>query len=192
MSLSLVKKALRKQLLEQRSCLADAEASALAAAAQALVLGLEQFNKAQALALYAPIRGEVDTAEIQHAALAAGKCLCYPRIDQEHLGFFQVKCAAELVLGHFGILEPGPASRELAPEDLDLILLPGVAFDRRGFRLGYGRGFYDRFLTKSQFSGVKVGFGYNFQLLDCLPVERHDQPMDLLVTNQAVYSPTAS
>ena len=192
MSLSVAKKALRRQLLDRRACLSPAEMACMGRAAQALVIGLELFRSAQTLALYAPTRGETDTADIHRAALAAHKSVCYPRVEQERLRFYRVKSRAELVIGRFGILEPGPESHEIAPEDLDLILLPGVAFDQRGFRLGYGRGFYDRFLAESNFSGVKIGMGYTFQMLDCLPVEGHDQPMDLVVTNQTVYSPSAS
>lgn len=192
MSLSSAKKAVRTQILNKRSCLDDAERVHKGAAAQALVIGLELFRAARTLALYAPTRHEIDTTVIYHAALAANKRLCYPRVDQEHLRFFQVKSLAEMVVGHFGILEPAPDSREVAPEDLELMLLPGVAFDRRGFRLGYGRGYYDRYLGAPCFAGTKIGFGYDFQLLDSLPTEGHDQPMDLLVTDQKVYSPSAS
>lgn len=192
MSLSAAKKAIRTQILSKRSCLDEAEMVHRGAAAQALVIGLELFRAARSLALYAPMRHEIDTTVMHHAALAANKCLCYPRVEQEHLRFFQVKSLHELVVGRFGVLEPASGSLEISPADLELLLLPGVAFDRRGFRLGYGRGFYDRFLGTSCFSGTKIGFAYDFQLLDCLPFESHDQPVDLLVTDQAVYSPSVS
>lgn len=192
MSLSAAKKAVRIQMLKERSCLDEVERVQKGAAAQSIIIGLELFRAARTLALYAPIRQEIDTSVIHHAALAAHKCLCYPRVEQEHLRFFHVKSLAELVVGRFGVLEPAPGSLEIAPARLELLLLPGVAFDRRGFRLGYGRGFYDRFLGASCFTGSKIGFAYDFQLLDCLPVGRHDQPVDLLVTDLAVYSPSAS
>ncbi len=190
MSLSTVKKNVRTQMLDKRSCLDESERIHKGAAAQALLLGLEQFRAARILALYAPTRHEIDTTVIHHAAMAAHKCLAYPRVEQEQLRFFRVKSLAELVVGRFGILEPPPGSLEISPVELELLLVPGVAFDRRGFRLGYGRGFYDRFLAGSCFTGTKVGFAYDFQLLDCLPVERHDQPVDLLVTDLVVYSPS--
>ena len=105
--------------------------------------------------------------------------------------FVEVDDLAALSKGAFGLLEPkGGLTASVA--DLDLMVVPGVAFDRTGHRLGYGKGFYDRELHATGFSGVLIGFCFEFQLLDRLPAESHDVPVDYIVTEQGLFSPLHS
>jgi 5-formyltetrahydrofolate cyclo-ligase len=97
------------------------------------------FREARCLALYSAIHNEVSTDEIVGQALDSGKCLVFPRVSGEDLEFVLIESPSELVSGAFGVKEP--KSCNLVPvEKLDLIVVPGVAFDQRGHRLGYGRG----------------------------------------------------
>ena len=114
-------------------------------------------------------------------ALGAGKQLVYPRVDGETLVFEEVNDLSRLAPGAFGVLEPR-GGRAVAVDRIDVLLVPGVAFDRSGHRLGYGKGFYDRAIAKCSDNTVRVGFAYDFQVVDALPVGEHDQPVAALMT----------
>lgn len=139
------------------------------------------FRDADRLALYSAIHNEVLTEAVSMRALEAGKTLAYPRIKDNVLEFVEVLSRADLIPGLFGVLEP--RGHKLVPiETLDLIVVPGVVFDRKGHRLGYGRGFYDRALAVCRDDCTKVGFAYNFQLVASLPVAAYDQALSILMT----------
>jgi 5-formyltetrahydrofolate cyclo-ligase len=152
---------------------------------QKRLLALPEFREAQRLALYSPVRNEVATEEILRAAREAGKAAAFPRVIGQHLEFVLVTDASELEPGGFGIPEPrGSAVVPLG--SLDLLVIPGVAFDLAGHRLGYGKGFYDRVLHDPEERGTLVGLCYEMQLIDSLPAGVHDVRMDLLVTENRV------
>jgi 5-formyltetrahydrofolate cyclo-ligase len=139
------------------------------------------FRDARHLALYSAIHNEVSTDEIVKQALDSDKSLVFPRVSGEDLEFVEIESPAELVSGAFGVKEPKGCS--LVPvENVDLIVVPGVAFDQRGHRLGYGRGYYDRALARCQDHCIKVGLAYDFQLVEELPVTDFDETLSLLIT----------
>ncbi len=119
--------------------------------------------------------------EVARQALQSGKCLVYPRVNQAELEFVEVLDIAELRSGHFGVLEP-QGSALVPAREIDVMVVPGVAFDLAGHRIGYGRGFYDRALATSPQRGIKVGFAYDFQVVSSLPIAGHDQPLSMLMT----------
>lgn len=188
MSLPLDKNSIRTTLLQRRMLLRRAEIASGSAAAQKQLLSLPAFEQTKTLALYSPIRNEVETANLLSVALAMGKQVCYPRVFGDELYFFQVGSLADLQGGRFGVCEPGPQSTEVDPGQIGLLLVPGVAFDRHGHRLGYGRGYFDRLLSDGCFNGLSVGFCYDFQIQEKLPVEEHDQKVVLLVSDKEIYS----
>jgi len=189
MSLPLHKSSLRTALLRQREQLSRAEVVARSAVAQAQVISLPAFQQAKTIALYSPIRNEVETDSLLTAALTVGKQVCYPCVFAGELRFFQVQSSTDLRVGCFGVCEPDRQSVEITPAQLELLLVPGVAFDRSGHRLGYGRGYFDRFFDGGCFTGLGVGFAYDFQIQDALPAEEHDQRVALLVTDKEIFSP---
>lgn len=189
MSLPLDKRSIRAALLQQRAELSPARRDLQSRAAQTRVLNLSAFNAADTLALYSPIRNEVDTRLLADAVLRDGKRLCFPCVDGETLRFYAVNSTTELQRGCFGVSEPQQAGGDVAAEQIDFLLVPGVAFDPLGHRLGYGRGFFDRFLHASGYSGCRVALGYDFQVVERLPAEEHDQVFDLLVTDKRIISP---
>ena len=189
MSLPLDKNSIRTALLQRRKLLSRADVDAKSSAAQTQLLGLPAFQRAKTLALYSPIRNEVETHRILTASLAAGKQVCYPCVFADELRFFEVRSPADLQVGCFGICEPGHQSIEISPAQIELLLVPGVAFDRQGHRLGYGRGYFDRLLNDGFFCGLSVRFGYDFQIQEKLPAEEHDQKVALLVTDKEIFSP---
>ncbi len=139
------------------------------------------FRDARCLALYSAIHNEVSTDEIVEQALDSDKALVFPRVSGEDLEFVVIESPAELVSGAFGVKEPKGCN--LVPvEKIDLVVVPGVAFDQRGHRLGYGRGYYDRALAKCQSRCVKVGFAYDSQLVEKLPATDYDETLSVLIT----------
>lgn len=158
---------------------------------QQRVIRLPAFRKAAAVALYSPILNEVFTEEIMHEALRLGKTVAFPRVCGECLDFVRVRSSSELAPGAFGVLEP-TGSTTIPSGDLDLVLVPGVAFDREGNRLGYGKGFYDRVLCGTGRPALTVGLCFEMQLVDRLPIEDHDESLDLLVTEENNYTFTPS
>jgi 5-formyltetrahydrofolate cyclo-ligase len=139
------------------------------------------FSNACCLALYSAIHNEVSTDEVATQALAQGKILVLPRVSGQCLEFVEVQNYAELAPGAFGVKEP-QGQNLVAIEKIDLIVVPGVVFDQRGHRLGYGRGFYDRTLAKCQNQCKKVGFAYDFQLVEELPATDYDETLYALIT----------
>ena len=139
------------------------------------------FREARCLALYCAIHNEVSTDEIVEQALDRGKSLVLPRVSGEELEFVLIESPAELVSGTFGVKEP-KGSHLVPVEKVDLIVVPGVAFDQRGHRLGYGRGYYDRALAKCQSHCIKVGFAYDSQLVEELPATDYDETLSMLIT----------
>ena len=133
---------------------------------------------------YAAARGEIALEAVMADALLRGKALALPLCTGP--GRMQARRVTDLSRlrpGRYGIPEPGPDCPELAPETIDLILVPGVAFDPRGGRVGQGGGYYDRFLPLSR--ALRVGVCPEFALLDRVPVRAHDQRMDAVVTPSA-------
>lgn len=172
---------IRQQLLLRRKQLDEALWLELSLRIQQRLLDSECFSRAETLALYSPINKEVQTGTLLNVARMHDKRICFPRVCGDALQFVEFGPAAELQLGAFGVAEP-VGKVVLSAQQIDLVVVPGVAFDRDGFRLGYGKGFYDRELSRMTSSTICVGLCYEFQLCDTLPVEAHDQQLDYVVT----------
>ena len=150
-----------------------------------LFLRLPEFSLSKCILLYAAKGSEVHTDGIIRSALSLGKKVAMPLaiMGERRLELYEIKSIGELSPGAFGILEP-PAlpERRVDPSQIDLAVVPGISFDYRGHRLGYGKGYYDTLLPK--INGVKVGLAYGVQLANRLPNEPHDIPVDILVTEE--------
>ncbi len=176
------KRTIRQELLARRNQLEATDCHYLSLQAQRRLIDSDCFKKAQVLALYSPIRNEVQTGLLFDAARVEGKRVCYPRIQSECLEFLEVASPQELAPGCFGVAEP-QIGKPLPIDAVDLLVVPGVAFDRVGHRLGYGKGFYDRELARVSTAAVSVGLCYDFQLCERLPRESHDRPVQFLATD---------
>ena len=146
-------------------------------------LRLPCFNSAKCVLLYASKGGEVHTDGIIRSALSLGKKVALPvTIKEGHvLELYEIKSIEELSEGAFGILEPARnPERRVQPEEVELVVVPGVSFDRRGHRIGYGLGYYDSLLKKVE--GCKVGLAYDMQIVGHVPDEPHDVAVDMIIT----------
>lgn len=186
MRIELAKEHLREKFLEKRRELTFETAWALSAIIQRTLVESPLFRDATKVALYSSIQNEVLTDEIFTRGRLEDKNFCYPRVHRgsQELSFVPLCSLDELSPGAYDIREPGAAAETLSPSELDLIILPGVAFDTKGARLGFGKGYYDRALT-----GVKcplVALAYDFQITDSIPTEDFDVTMEYIITEERI------
>ena len=142
-----------------------------------------QLHSAHTILFFAPLPDELDVWPLLEKFRAAGKICALPGFDsatQTYSARQVSNLATDIVVGEFGVREPASNCVEIPLEKFDLVLVPGVAFDLHGHRLGRGKGFYDRILSAA--SGVKCGVAYDFQLVAEIPTEPHDKPVDFMVT----------
>jgi len=183
---------IRKKILEARKSLTINEIEVKSEAILQNVLKTPEYMEADNILLYADHDNEVMTRGIFDDALARGKRIYFPKADSltNTMVFYQTTSASQLERGFMGICEPkeNPRLRYCFHADEDtLVILPGVAFDTAGFRLGYGKGFYDKFLSnKRQLSTMALAFAC--QIVEVLPNEPHDIKMDKIVTEEIIYS----
>lgn len=152
-------------------------------------LSLPQVAQAKTLLLYWGMGSEPDTSRLFPSLVAMGKALCLPRCLPGHQ--MEVRLVTEerpLVPHFYGMLEPGLDCLLVTPEQIDLVLVPGLAFDRQGGRLGRGGGYYDRWLASCQ--GMTVALCRDITLVDRLPMQEHDRRVDLIVTETGLYGPS--
>lgn len=177
------KKALRRQLLDRRAAMTVSERQLADRAIAERFLALPEYAAAETLLLYASYGCEVDTYVIARAALRDGKRVAYPLCDAEsHTMRFLICPPDGLRPGYRGIPEPPEDAPDAELCSSVICVLPGLAFDREGHRLGYGGGFYDRFLE--DFRGATVGLARC--LADSLPAEPRDIPCRITVTEKEV------
>ena len=146
-----------------------------------------QMPSAHTILFFAPLPDELDVWPVLEQSLALGTTCALPFFDAEKKTYgarVLNHLASEIITGKFGVREPAAGCAEMPLDQFDLVLVPGMAFDLQGSRLGRGRGFYDRLLEKV--SGIKCGVGYDFQLLEKIPAEPHDAKVDFMLTPSRV------
>jgi 5-formyltetrahydrofolate cyclo-ligase len=174
------KNRIRKSLLERRNRLSATEVYEKSQVIQLHVLNSSQFLDSSTVGVYFPTGTEVRTEEIIQKAIQTGKKVALPRIELEEMNFYQLYDKSfqenDLVVGKFGVKEPSNIGNQITK--LDLLIVPGIVFDYKGHRIGYGRGYFDRYIMKAKVS-FSLGLGYKFQLLSyCLPQLPLDQRID--------------
>lgn len=143
--------------------------------------------------MYIHFRSEVATLPLLKNLIAAGKKISVPLTLQKESRLLAVALTdpeKQLAPGCYGIFEPTPqqvATSTVDPAKIETVLVPGSVFDTQGGRLGYGGGYYDRFLTESAPGAMRVGLAFELQLVDSVPMQPHDQYMDLLFTEKTLY-----
>jgi 5-formyltetrahydrofolate cyclo-ligase len=183
------KSALRTRMLASRHHLLDREQVLAGDLIQGALTALPEYAAAGSVALYAAFRGEVPTAGLIRQALSAGKQVLLPAVEGDGLVFRRIDSDACLVRGKYGIPEPGASCQAVGLEAIELFVIPGVAFDLQGHRVGYGRGYYDRALHRFESKGKFIGVCYDFQLVEQIAGEPHDVIMDWVITERRVVTP---
>ena len=185
------KKATRQRVLALRDALTVDQRAQQSAVITGKLLALPQFSTAAVVAAYLCFGTEFDTEAFARAVLASGKRLALPRVDRGtrtmHFHFVS-DLQNQLLPGMWGIRQPDPAHCPLAEAgQIDLMLVPGVAFTPRCERLGYGGGFYDAVISHTRTEVAKVAAAFSLQVVEELPVEPHDRRVDLVITEDAEY-----
>jgi 5-formyltetrahydrofolate cyclo-ligase len=187
-----VKAALRREVSARRDALDPDTRARLSAAALARVAGLAAFRRARAVLGYASFGSELDTCPLLEQVLAGGRMLVLPRIERaaRRLALHQVgDLDTELRPGVWGIPEPAPdRCRAVAPGEIDFVLVPGLVFDPRGGRIGYGAGYYDRLLAGwPPPVPPLIAAALELQVVPAVPVLPTDRRVDLVVTESRIY-----
>jgi len=149
---------------------------------------MDDFKRADNVLFYVSYDNEVITHKMIKEYLSSGKEVFVPVTDKENrcLNISRLERWGDLVVGAYDILEPKKECvKELSIDLIDLVVVPGVAFDESGNRLGHGMGYYDGFLKKSD-KMVSIGLAFEFQVVDFVPFEKHDVPLDKIVTEKRV------
>lgn len=147
------------------------------------ILGSGLYQRASAIYCYYPLKKEVALLPVMEDALVLGKLLAFPKVTGDDLVFCRIRSLAELNEGTFHIMEP--FTGHVVNEDAALVLTPGVAFDMDGGRIGYGRGYYDRYFAEHE-NLTSVGIAYECQVLENFETDARDKKMDYLVTELGI------
>jgi 5-formyltetrahydrofolate cyclo-ligase len=182
-----LKDELRVRFRTLRDALGPARRAQASTAITTAVLGLARFRDARRILLYASFGSEVDTMQLRRSAHESGKSVLLPRMDGRALSLHEWRQETSLVPNRHGIPEPAEGSEAVDARDVDVVVVPGLAFDERGGRLGYGGGYYDRLLSTIP-KAYRVGVCFANQVVRHLPTTRLDVPMDCVVTEEAVKS----
>jgi 5-formyltetrahydrofolate cyclo-ligase len=190
------KRALRTQILRARDALAPAQRSAYSTTIGKRLIAMQAYRQANVVAAYCSFGSEFDSTALLAPALAAGKRLVLPRIDKvsNRLVFHAVRdLDQELVPGVWGIREPSPERcRAVAIEEIEFMLVPGVAFTARGERLGYGGGYYDAVLSRLTSACHTVSGAFSMQVVDALPTGPFDRRVGAVVTEEKIHGERAN
>ncbi len=173
------KKALRKRIREEKRAMTEAQIEEASRKLVEQFLASEAYRKAKTLYGYLPYNQEVRTVPILEQALADGKQVAVPKIYDDEMRFIYLTDLNHVEIGYAGIPEP-VADGPVADDPTALVLMPGLAFDREGHRIGYGGGFYDKFLSAEP-NHPTIALCYDFQVVEDLPTEEFDIPVDCVL-----------
>ena len=187
------KQELRRQLRAAQSGIPQEWIEAASRLVVSQVKSFPPYRAGNSIMCFVSLPREVYTHELLQEMRHEAKNVVIPWCDSTELRLFRFRNFDELVPGTLGILEPAEwfrtaGDRVVTPEELDLVLVPGLGFDRRGGRLGRGKGFYDRFLKKLPPRVPKVGLAFEWQLVDEIPMLAHDVRMDWIITEKNIYT----
>lgn len=174
------KEQIREAMLDKRINLSQEEVLKSSQSCASQLFSLNEYKEAKTIYIYAAFRNEIDTKMIIEDALSQSKQVGLPiSYPEGHMEFYEVFDLSDLQKGRYGILEPRP---DILLQSQDaLMIVPGVAFDIRKHRIGYGGGYYDRYCNIHP-DLYKIGLSYDFQIIDAIAMEKHDQGVDLVIT----------
>ena len=195
------KQELRKLKMHERDSLSRDEAQALSDIITEKILSLKEYKEADTILTYVSCRSEVITDNLILAALKEGKKVGVPKVEGDIMNFYYINSLDELKAGYFGVREPvvsqntsvslsdnnGTVKPPVSDPSGCLMIVPGLAFDKDLNRIGYGKGFYDKyFQSHIDAPFIKCGIAFDIQLCEKIEADRYDQPLDMLVTENSV------
>lgn len=186
-----VKKNLRKELKQRRKALGAEVRSQASQEIAKQILAQEAYHKAQLIFSFYPMSTEVQVSLLFDQALQAGKQLCFPAIfDQGRMESYIPRDLEHMAMDPYGFPTPDPdLDQKVEPQAIDLVLVPLLGFDRDLYRIGYGGGFYDRYIARIPSRAVLLGVAFACQEVDHIPRNAFDQKLDLLITEKEIILP---
>lgn len=178
------KNTLRKQMKQKRNTLNEEERIEAAEGCLQQLRQVPGYEQVSWMYCYMSYLSELDTRRMIEIFLKEGKRVAVPKVQETEMDFYEISALSDCVNGAFGILEPTGDNEPIT--EAGWILMPGLAFDLQGNRLGYGGGFYDKYLEK-QDNLVKIALAYDFQVIPTVSAEIFDQPVDYIVTPERIF-----
>jgi 5-formyltetrahydrofolate cyclo-ligase len=183
------KSILRKEVLQKRNSLSDYQIARMSKLIQEKLIGSPEFIESKSIGVYLPIGSEVQTDDIIRNAIESEKTVMLPRVITNDLHFFIVEKHDyehdSFDVNKFGIKEPKKTNMKL--DFIDLLIVPGIVFDSHGYRIGYGHGYYDKFMAEKRFS-KSIGLAYELQLMkNPIPKSEFDKKIDILITDGGIH-----
>lgn len=186
------KEQIRQEIKVKKAKLSSIEILEKSERIQKRLFELPAYHDACAIFCYVAFNQEVRTKEIISDALERGKRVYVPKVLEGVMKFIEITALSELSPGFFGILEP-EITTEIIPSDNNFVIVPGLAFDKKGRRIGYGKGYYDKYFHKYGVDKfMKVVLTYDFQVFDTLPESDQDVRVDWIITENNTYSTQTS
>jgi len=187
-----MKNSIRKEILKKRDDIPQNIKNDKNEIIKKKLFSLHEFINAEVIFFYASFRSEVETHTMIKESLGMGKRVVLPKvlIDGHRVKLYEIQDINELSPGHMGIPEPSFSNAySLSIDEVNIIIIPGVAFDYSGNRLGYGGGYYDMLLAQRKMKAPIIALAYEEQLVDEIPSETHDIKIDMIVTDKRVITP---
>jgi 5-formyltetrahydrofolate cyclo-ligase len=186
------KKKMRDAVLARRDAMAPADRAAASRAIVQRVCALPEYARARTVLTYMGFGSEIETQPFFERIAADGKIAVLPRVDRasQSLILHPAREISELLTSKWGIQEPRQDAASISITAIDFVLMPGVAFDRGGNRLGYGRGYYDKLIAAANPVLVRVAAGFDWQIVDRVPVHVHDQKVHRIITETQIIAPS--
>jgi len=178
----MIKSSIRKSILKRRLALSEATVASLSSTIQTRLIESDYFIRAKSVAVYLPINNEVQTKMIIVACFEMNKKIFLPRLCSTDLNFLALKPDSQFQKNKFGIPEICNPEAKIA-EHIDLVVCPGIAFDSKKNRVGYGGGYYDRYLASASYNDLGM-LGFSMQKTESISVESFDIPMDFILTEK--------
>lgn len=179
------KKILRKDMMNLRDSLVEDEKQKYDSIIYEKVINHKRFKEAENIFLFVSYKSEINTKGIIRNALENNKNVFVPKVNGKVMDLYKINSLDDLEIGFMGILEPKKDCEKFDDHDLHFILMPGLAFDNEGGRIGYGGGYYDKFLSSlDDHSKIpKVAIAYDFQIISKIPMTKLDIRVDEIITN---------
>ncbi len=186
----LLKKEIRQKMIQQRKSLSIKDLKEKSLQIFQQLQGLETYKNATNLMTYVPFQEEIHTTLLIEDFLKKNRQVFIPVTKPKEKRIIiseLLDLEKDLEVGHFGVLEPKAfAFRPKDPKIIDLIIVPGLAFTKSGYRIGYGGGYYDRFLPTLEQNPATIALALDFQIVDSLPIDHYDIPVDMIVTESRI------
>jgi len=181
-----IKAGIREEISRKRRYLTIKEKKELDKTIIEKLLKLPEWKKAKNIFIYIAHKYEIQTIELIEQNLKEKNII----IPKTHLRFHalslhKIKSEDDIINGRYNLIEPKPATQMIDPEKVDLAVIPGMVFDLNGYRIGYGKGYYDK--LNKHLKCKKISLAYSFQIIDNIPAEKHDQPIDILITEKQIH-----